>query len=1130
MEFWYMGMHYGIDLHTYEPSLFNIVFSEGLSSAFQLTIDNNAGTITYQGVPIVSEEPWYYFLATWHHFQIQWNCLEDTFQLWIDGVNGGQYDFATDIQAIDKVTLATPEGDADHSCVILDAIDFSWERWYYPHRNIDHPIEIHYGNKPLDEAWFKVSSIEVINVTADYTYLKIIYFSPLIMFEDLVIVNSSACLTLQRTLLQISPVLDDVDPLFVLPSYTGLHFTADTIDEWVVGTAATASIWYDPPVETSIEETPEPHASLSVGIDNFGAFYGDFFGLCLFYLGAVGVMDFGYFDSSSNTGIMGSSYYSDAFTLNETDSDIWRFTGSGTVGDFQINDLYQVYSGQVVDVDRTIALIGNYDGTLSFTADSIGADPSGVTYLNNEVPGEVDIRVAGEVTDKNGNTHSHVMELWKKAGYDLGGELGAVPSAEIVIDPAQPYGATELWVLTPNSETDQARVIKQGRMSGTEFIIANGFLLNDGQLFRISDLQVTSSYPYIEYTLASVTNYEDNTWLHLRITFECTDGGYDGLPQWYYKLYVRKAQNYANEQCYGPFKFAQTDFVDTLTYLLGLTGGTTTWAGPPTGYSRFPDSPNVCDDDPATFEIFTEVIGMNIEVEIAPSATYLEPSILREYFIDEQRTLTLSYDLSGGEGQDPESLEVYLWDFDLQESGVPVLTPITETIATGFLSYGWETYRGATYIPFADWDPATDSVSYYLNGISYPLAYGTQYHISTDPWGIYLTSLGYLYCQQIGLGGDLIASYRAIGAYQLEPSITLIPGTHELTIPIQANQITSYEWSDHLVRLQIVGTSTATESTLTLNTCWLRFEIDAMEIHRLILQGYAPPEEELSVYFDAIDFSWDADYFTNRNLQLFDYGVPITIANLSLPLFTENRINYLSDPEAGDTPVSYEQGIDVFAQVSQWDISTGTVETSATSTLNVSSSTLGSLTIYTAFSEPLDLSGFLLNPSALYFRYTNQSTNRIDLVLGDGNGNKNIYYVTSASLAKVDPANPDAFLGALDFSDITKISFIIEFSAAGWVNFEELRMGFTSIPAQNALFIADAETGVGYGIVIQSDTFSSDYYLGIVGEPIKLEALTLSLQDFVTAEVTVKYSYFFGHYRDFIAFLSDSSLKIRKPV
>jgi hypothetical protein len=544
------------------------------------------------------------------------------------------------------------------------------------------------------------------------------------------------------------------------------------------------------------------------------------------------------------------------------------------------------HSSRIVNakVDGNL-VTGHFNGADSFTADTVGLPPAGwiIGFYNlPDIPNDIAIGEGYNVAvAEEYKGHSNVLKLEKPDGGS------ATPTAELDFPEGHTNGAIEMWALTP-SPSDEARFIKIGRsqptpqsVNGNE-IAAVVMRLYNGQLQRLVSAELHGSIwgpgPPLTITLQyeDICPYTPDTWIHIRVTFECSDGVYDGLGREQYKAYVINTPPYNSETTYGPFPFIDKAYeLANAIYPGSITGGTVTpepfWLGYYT---------ELYDDDSTNYITLTESGADNLQLE-AGIASNVPSSYLRSAYEPDERWLSVAYK----QGADQEPFNLYLWNFES-----PAYTPIANEFliveGTGASTYWdtWPVYFGLSYTRILAWDSSQgDSLVYRVGGTDYPLTYGTHYTVSEGgeialTYNNYNTNdinTGQGYCLSKGVPGQFIATYRAMGGWSPSPKLidgniySLPPGDHKTTpliFPLSVDEINPTDMF-FATRFRLEGTDATKQSSLQLYA----FDIvhhDDVVIKRMLLQAYGPVDEYASAYFDAIDYSWAQGYQTNRNMDL----------------------------------------------------------------------------------------------------------------------------------------------------------------------------------------------------------------------------------------------------------------------
>ena len=166
--------------------------------------------------------------------------------------------------------------------------------------------------------------------------------------------------------------------------------------------------------------------------------------------------------------------------------------------------------------------IGTYDysGEYSFTEDPDGSDPANWTIMREPSNTYVDV-----VAEKDG--HRKVLELWDDS-------ISGHPRIYNTFS-SQTSGSIEFWL----------RYTK-----GTENYFS--MLSKDGAGWGVVHLSISKTgadeLSYYDGAEHKICDLSENTWHHVRITFEHTTGGHDGLRQYHFNVYV-------NGTKYGEFPF-----------------------------------------------------------------------------------------------------------------------------------------------------------------------------------------------------------------------------------------------------------------------------------------------------------------------------------------------------------------------------------------------------------------------------------------------------------------------------------------------------------------------------------------------------------------------------------------------
>ncbi|KKK67437.1 hypothetical protein LCGC14_2954080, partial [marine sediment metagenome] len=183
-------------------------------------------------------------------------------------------------------------------------------------------------------------------------------------------------------------------------------------------------------------------------------------------------------------------------------------------------EVNEFYFGDSLDVyfeldERT----GIYPATYGFESEAdgtTGLDIDFVDTYHNHPPSTY----AMIVSDFQG--HSKVLQMYDHSSSD-------VALTNTLLDEAQTYGTIEYWMAT--SDPTRANVIYL--KNGSTILI--GFRIDEDN-FKVQ----LSGWTIIGGTPAA------NTWYHIRVDFELTTGGYQGLSQYTFYIYIDGVR-------YGPY-------------------------------------------------------------------------------------------------------------------------------------------------------------------------------------------------------------------------------------------------------------------------------------------------------------------------------------------------------------------------------------------------------------------------------------------------------------------------------------------------------------------------------------------------------------------------------------------------
>ena len=191
----------------------------------------------------------------------------------------------------------------------------------------------------------------------------------------------------------------------------------------------------------------------------------------------------------------------------------------------------------------TAPMSGYYPGTLSFESDEVGLPPSSTDWVDGSTD-DCTIKVIAEL-----GGHENVLEL-----YDAN-EDGSISSAEHSFTAgANSYGTVEFWFRTSNPGEMNQIILRYGTTNRIRMSI-------DNSKWRYSIGASTWDIPGLTSTVVQ------NTWYHIRLDYEASTGGYQGLGQYKYKVTINGIDT-SNQ-----LPFATNGMVSRLRLVTGGLGG-----------------------------------------------------------------------------------------------------------------------------------------------------------------------------------------------------------------------------------------------------------------------------------------------------------------------------------------------------------------------------------------------------------------------------------------------------------------------------------------------------------------------------------------------------------------------------
>ena len=156
----------------------------------------------------------------------------------------------------------------------------------------------------------------------------------------------------------------------------------------------------------------------------------------------------------------------------------------------------------------TESMSGYYPATYGFESDTAGENP--LFCPVEEIGGEVNV-----VDNVNG--HNKVVAVIDNSGSDF-------PYFYNTFESTQTYGTYEYWVRTTDAFGFQGLRLYSGSIIDTNVMI--DFFIQNG------------NFGYYDGSWHDITVCADNIWYHIEIAFDCTTGGYRGVNQYKFKVWI----------------------------------------------------------------------------------------------------------------------------------------------------------------------------------------------------------------------------------------------------------------------------------------------------------------------------------------------------------------------------------------------------------------------------------------------------------------------------------------------------------------------------------------------------------------------------------------------------------------
>ncbi|MFX1376433.1 MAG: hypothetical protein ACFFA0_11510 [Promethearchaeota archaeon] len=164
------------------------------------------------------------------------------------------------------------------------------------------------------------------------------------------------------------------------------------------------------------------------------------------------------------------------------------------------------------NITYTKPMSGYYPATYGFENDEIGDDPYG--WIDGSGSG-----CTAQVISGIGG-HNKVIELYDN-------HVGNVAEVIRNFSPAQTYGSIELWWRTPDVSIGHNSYVSF--YNGATWM---GYLKIETGKWKYAESGIG------DLDVPNVNDPQDNNWHHIKIHFECTTGGYQGLGQYQYEFII----------------------------------------------------------------------------------------------------------------------------------------------------------------------------------------------------------------------------------------------------------------------------------------------------------------------------------------------------------------------------------------------------------------------------------------------------------------------------------------------------------------------------------------------------------------------------------------------------------------
>jgi hypothetical protein len=218
--------------------------------------------------------------------------------------------------------------------------------------------------------------------------------------------------------------------------------------------------------------------------------------------------------------------------LSQYYTPVWNYQNISTCRtETQFDIAGSIKSNVTVSNNQTLQLFPMYNATYSFESNTIGSHPNGWTVYEGA---GTSIKVIQENT-----VHNKIIEFNDTSTNYCSAENNFAHQAR---------GTIEFWIKITNPTKNRAFFIQSYAIGygGIYMQIAKGMFQADIG------------------SLVNITGCMNNTWTHIRLTFECLSGGFDGLSANRYNVYINGTK-YGSYGFLGSTTFLNYFFLETDT-------------------------------------------------------------------------------------------------------------------------------------------------------------------------------------------------------------------------------------------------------------------------------------------------------------------------------------------------------------------------------------------------------------------------------------------------------------------------------------------------------------------------------------------------------------------------------------